>query len=141
MISSRYGVAVHILTLVAMLPDSNMSSEDMADSLGVHPVVVRSTLGQLKKAGLVTTRKGVPGSQLTRPMQDITLLEVFNAVLDKTELFSRHQQPNPNCPVGRNIQGALERVYHEATEGMKARLGNLTLAELVHDMARQIEAS
>lgn len=134
MISSRYAVAVHILTLIAFSPDTPMSSEEMAGSIGVHPVLVRSTLSQLRKAGLVQTRQGVVGTQLTRPLEDITLKDVFLAVLDGNNLFSMHDQPNPNCPVGRNIQGSLDWVFTSATNGMLKNLEGLSLADVVQDM-------
>ncbi|GEM45474.1 Rrf2 family transcriptional regulator [Deinococcus cellulosilyticus] len=138
MISSRYAVAVHILTLIALSPDTPMSSEDMAGSIGVHPVMVRSALSQLRKAGLVQTRQGVAGTQITRPLQEITLKEVFLAVLEGKTLFSMHDQPNPNCPVGRNIQGSLEWVFTEATRGMLSTLEGLTLSDVVQDMTQRM---
>lgn len=139
MISSRYAVAVHILSLIAFTPEQPQSSEDLAASIGVHPVLVRSTLGLLRKAGLVHTRQGVAGSQLTRPLSEITMLEVFRAVLDEKDLFSMHDQPNPNCPIGRNIQGSLEWVFLEATRGMEDRLARVTLADVVDDLSHRMD--
>ena len=50
---------------------------------------------------------------LQKSLHDITLLDVYHAVevVDEGELFQMHENPNPNCPVGANIQGVLELYY------------------------------
>ena len=52
-ISSRFTLAVHILTCIKTFGDSNkITSEFLAASTNVNPVIVRKILGQLKKAGI-----------------------------------------------------------------------------------------
>lgn len=51
-ISSRFTLAVHILTCIKTFGDSNkITSEFLAASTNVNPVIVRKILGQLKKSG------------------------------------------------------------------------------------------
>ena len=88
MIASRFAVAVHILTLVATFDNKQLTSESMAESIGVNPVVVRTLLGKLRKAGLVRTRRGVAGAELVRPLEKIRLLDIYLAVNPEGELFS-----------------------------------------------------
>ena len=81
-ISSRFSVAVHVLSLLA-LPEQDgvlLTSERMAGSVNTNPVVIRRILGQLKKAGLVEVRPASGGTFLTRQPAAITLLEVYRAV-------------------------------------------------------------
>jgi DNA-binding IscR family transcriptional regulator len=102
----------------------------------VNPVVVRNVTGMLRRAGLVTTRQGVAGAHLARPLAEITLLDVYRAVdaVDDGELFAVHPNPNPACPVGAGIQATLERAFGEAQRAMEDRLAGMTLAEIVRDL-------
>ncbi|GGJ32012.1 Rrf2 family transcriptional regulator [Deinococcus roseus] len=137
MITSRFAVAVHVLSLIALTPDRMSSSEEMAGSVGVNPVVVRSALSQLKQAGLVHTRPGVAGSRLTRSPEQITLLDVFRAVVPDRELFGMHDRPNPDCPIGQNIQESLDWVFLEARTAMEERFSGITLADFAEELTRQ----
>lgn len=59
-ISSRFSIAIHILSLLSTAKDAHCSSEWITGSVGTNPVIIRKILGQLKKAGLagVRARKG-----------------------------------------------------------------------------------
>ena len=79
--SSRLPIAVHILLCIAVFHDRHkITSTFLAGSVGVNPVVIRNTLGQLKAAGLVHVEAGVGGASLAKEPRDITLLDVFRAV-------------------------------------------------------------
>ncbi len=130
-VPSRFAIAVHILSLLGMDEESSNTSEWMAGSIGVNPVVVRNVTGMLRRAGLVSTQQGVAGAHLARPLNKITLYEVYTAVGTDADLFSIHAQPNPDCPVGANIQGTLEEVLGDAQRAMEARLSKTTIRDVV----------
>ena len=111
-ISSRFTVAVHILSLVAIERNELCTSEWIAESVNTNPVVIRRVIGKLRNAGLIQVRRGLGGATLEKPLHLITLLDVYRAVevVEEGELFQFHEQPNPNCPVGANIQGVLELI-------------------------------
>src|SRR5579884_4384403 len=102
-VASRFAIAVHVLSLLATGAESEHTSEWMAGSVGVNPVVVRNVLGMLRRAGLVRTRQGAPGAGLERPLAGITLLDVYRAVEADGDLFTIHPRPNPACAVGSGI--------------------------------------
>ncbi|MBN9501559.1 Rrf2 family transcriptional regulator [bacterium SCN 57-13] len=129
-IASRFSIAVHILTLCEVDPLGAPTSEWMAGSIGVNAVIVRNITGQLRRAGLVTARQGVAGTSLAKPLEQISLLDVYRAVEVDGELFAIHPRPNPDCPVGANIQSSLEDVFHEAQEAMEARLAATSVREI-----------
>jgi Rrf2 family protein len=137
MIATRFAVSVHLLALLAQDCGESMSSDVLASSIGVNPVIVRTLLGKLRKAGLVKTKRGVPGATLARPLPKITLLDIFDAVGLRGELFSIHEQPDPKCPVGGNIQRTLERFFDSAEMALKRSLAELTVADVVNDLARR----
>ncbi|MFC4713557.1 Rrf2 family transcriptional regulator [Planococcus dechangensis] len=134
MINTRMSVAIHILSLIAINP--KLSSDQIADSVTTNPVVIRRISSELKKAGLVTSRAGVTGSSLTRDPEKITLLDVYKAIHIEKELFSIHDKPNPNCPVGKKIQGTLDVAFESVQTAMETELGNKTLQEVVDHLRK-----
>lgn len=139
-ISSRFTVAVHILSLINYDRNVICTSEWIAESVNTNPVVIRRVMGKLKNAGLVDIRRGLGGATLQKPLQEITLLDVYRAVdvVDEGELFQMHENPNPNCPVGANIQGVLELILFRAQDAMEAVLKEVTMEELVNVLNQKI---
>lgn len=130
-ISSRFSIAVHILSLVAISPN-DCTSDYIAGSVNTNPVIVRRIMGMLKKAGLVDVRPGVGGASLLKDLDEITLLDVYRAVevIKDGQLFNFHDEPNPQCPVGRNIEAALGLEMKEAQSAMEQRLAQVNLSQL-----------
>jgi Rrf2 family protein len=136
-ITSRFTVAVHTLLCIDTFhKDYKVTSEFIASSVNVNPVIIRRTLGQLKEAGLVDIARGTGGSVLLRSISDITLLDVYNAV-DSIEgdLFNFHECPNPACPVGRNIHSVLDGHLTEAQSALEKSLKKVKLSELTADLS------
>ncbi|MBI0576817.1 Rrf2 family transcriptional regulator [Neobacillus cucumis] len=138
-ISSRFAVGIHILTLIEINKEGISSSEFLAGSVNTNPVVIRKIMGMLKKAGLVEVHPGIAGAKLARDLSDITLLDVYKAVnvVQENELFSVHEEPNPVCPVGRNIQDAIGPLFTAAQVAMEKTLENVTLEDVVKDIVNK----
>lgn len=132
-ISSRFAVAIHILTLIDGNKEGRSTSEWIASSVNTNPVVIRRITGMLHRAGLVDVRPGVAGARLTRSTAEITLLQIYKAVnaVEEDSLFSVHEHPNPDCPVGRNIAGAILPVFSLAQKAMEDVLQTVTLEQIV----------
>ncbi|MBC1499589.1 Rrf2 family transcriptional regulator [Listeria weihenstephanensis] len=131
-ISSRFTVATHILSLIAT-QEPPLTSERIAGSVNTNPVVIRRISGQLKKAGLIAVKAGTGGASLLKPLDQITLLEVYKAVdsVEDGELFQFHDSPNPDCEVGAHIQGAMEQTLRDAQTAMEQVLAGKTMADIV----------
>lgn len=139
-ISSRFTVAVHILSLITLDRSVVCTSEWIAESVNTNPVVIRRVMGKLKKAGIIDIRRGLGGATLKKPLQELTLLDVYQAVevVETGELFQMHENPNPDCPVGANIQGVLELILFRAQEAMETVLKEITMEELVQVLNKKI---
>jgi Rrf2 family protein len=134
-VSTRFTIALHILTLLATSRDRPLTSEYIAGSVNTNPVVVRRLLGLLRKLGLVSSQPGSGGGwQLTKAPEDITLLYVRRAVNEASPFAMHSQPPNPHCPVGRNIQAALGRVYTRAEQALEAELAQTTIQKLLRSV-------
>jgi Rrf2 family protein len=135
--NSRFAVAVHILTLLEQSGGEPVTSEYIAGSVNTNPSFVRRMLSVLARAGITTSQMGTGGGALlARPAGDITLLDVYRAV-DEGEVFGLHEQPNPACPVGRNIQAELQARFDAATRALEAQLARTTIAELGRGIAER----
>ena len=87
---------------------------------------------QLKDAGIITVEMGPGGAAFTRPAEQITLLDVYRAV-ESTEdhLFNFHENPNAECPVGRNIHAVLDSELDDAQKALEDRLAQTSIADLL----------
>ncbi|WP_315122042.1 Rrf2 family transcriptional regulator [uncultured Clostridium sp.] len=140
-ISSRFSVAVHILSILSMEKDKLCTSEWIAGSVNTNPVIIRRVTGMLKKAGIVNVNPGGGGAYLLKPIENITLLEVYKAVdvVEHGQLFQIHENPNPECPIGANIQFVLEIILLKAQEAMEDVLKNVTMKDIVEGLLEKIK--
>ena len=131
-ISSRFTIAVHILECIDYFHDEYIiTSEFLASSVGVNPVIVRQVIIQLKAAGLVDVSRGKAGVNLAVPLEDITLYDVYEAVESVTgKLFRFHENPSTKCPVGKNIHTALDGKLDEIQDTLEAKMKTITLREI-----------
>jgi len=134
-ISTRFTVALHILTLLASAPGEALTSEYIAGSVNTNPVVVRRLLGTLRKVGIVSSQPGNGGGwELAKSPEKLTLLDVRRAVNEASPFSMHHRPPNPKCPVGKNIQQALGSVYDQAERVMENDLSHTTIQALLHSV-------
>ncbi|MBO6159332.1 MAG: Rrf2 family transcriptional regulator [Firmicutes bacterium] len=133
-IGSKFTIGVHIITAIDYFKDmGRVNSEFLAGSIGVNPVIVRTVISQLREAGLVKTQRGSSGAELAKPLNEITLYDIYKAVgsVDEKEgLFHFHEQPNPDCPVGRNIHSLLDDKLKAIQDAMEAEMKKYTVADL-----------
>jgi len=136
-IGSKFTIGVHIITAIDYFKDMDrVNSEFLAGSIGVNPVIVRTVISQLREAGIVQTQRGSSGAALARRLDEITLYDIYTAVgsVDTEEgLFHFHEQPNPDCPVGRNIHRVLDQHLINAQKAMEEKLKSTSLADIVED--------
>ncbi len=142
-ISSRFTIAVHILSIIKQNPSTICTSEFMAESVNTNPVVIRKILSYLKNASIVQVRRGTGGASLVKDLDAITLLEVFRSVevVEENQLFHLHENPNPDCPIGANIQAVLEIILVQAQEAMEQVLDNITMEQVITSLIREMQQS
>ena len=141
-ITSKFTVAVHILTCIDIFGGQmRVTSDFLSGSTGVNAVIVRNVLGQLRNAGIVETRQGSGGAHLAKALDEITLYDIYKAVdcVDDEGLFHFHENPNADCPVGRNIHKAMDDRLSAAQAALENELKSTTLAQVVADTRRIID--
>jgi Rrf2 family protein len=136
--NSRLTIAAHALAWISLYQRQGhevATSEQIAGSANTNPVVIRRLLGELRKAGLVESRRGVgAGWTLARELESMTLLDVYEAV-EPGSLFAMHRAtPDQGCVIGYGIQPALQGIYQGIEETLRRELARITLEDVLRDV-------
>lgn len=135
-ISSRFTLAVHIFACIEVFKDHyKVTSDFLAGSTNVNPVIIRKILGQLKAAGLVEVARGSGGASIPKPLSEISFLDIYNAVecVENGELFHFHENPSADCPVGKNIHVVLDGRLMRVQKAMEDELSSITIEDMIRD--------
>lgn len=138
--NSRMTIGVHVLAWLALAKHQGhevLTSSQIAASVNTNPVIIRRCLGDLRRAGLVSVIRGAgAGWSLARAPEEITLVEVYDAVRPDPRFGLHHTEPNLECPVGRGIRPALSRVYGNVEDALRRELALVSVAEVLADTLR-----
>ncbi|MCE9595331.1 MAG: Rrf2 family transcriptional regulator [Planctomycetes bacterium] len=130
--SSRFAVAVHLLSALAHLGGEGATSAALAASVNTNPVVVRRLLGLLSRAGFVAGRGGRSGGyELAREPSKIRLDAVLAAVEPDGVLAMHENATNRVCLVSCGIKPVLGHVFAKAEDALRSSLRRTTLAEVL----------
>lgn len=141
-ISSRFTIAVHILICIETFKnDYKITSDFLASSVNVNAVVIRRLLQQLKKAGIINVKRGSGGAEMARSPEEITLLDIYNAVecVEEGRLFHFHENPSQECPVGKNIHAILDVRLEEIQKAMEREMRSISIQDIINDTKKLIE--
>lgn len=141
-ISSRFTIAVHILICIETFKnDYKITSDFLASSVNANAVVIRRLLQQLKKAGIINVKRGSGGAEMARSPEEITLLDIYNAVecVEEGRLFHFHENPSQECPVGKNIHAVLDVRLEEIQKAMEQEMRSISIQDIINDTKKLIE--
>lgn len=128
--NTRFATVIHILSLLDCNPEEWLSSEWIANSININAVIVRKELGMLQEQGLVVSRKGKDGgSQLAKPSADVMLSDIYALVKNAGILGKKNQNPNPKCPVGKEMNSKLDLLSTEMDALIMESLRSKSLAD------------
>ena len=142
-ITSKFTIAVHIITAIDFFKDdAKVTSNFLAGSVGANPVIVRTVMGSLKDAGIISISQGKSGISLAKGLDEITFYDIYKAInpVGEEGLFHFHENPNIECPVGRNIHSALDNRLHQIQDKMETEMKSITVADVSDDVRKEIEA-
>lgn len=141
-ISSRFTIAMHMLACMDVFKEEyKITSDFLASSINVNPVIIRKILSQLKVAGLIEVKRGTGGAVIAKPLEEITFFDVYRSVdcVEENKLFHFHENPSPDCPVGRNIHNVLDDKLARIQAAMEQELKSITLDDMNLDLKKYME--
>lgn len=142
-ITSRLTMAAHMVCAIDYFGRTMpVTSTFLAGSIGTSPVMVRTIMGMLKQAGIISSSRRRTGITLARPLADISLLDLWRAVdqSDAESLFHFHENPCPQCPVGGNIHAALDGHLSDAQRALEDKLASVSLEVVANEVRRRADA-
>ncbi len=141
-ISSRFTIGVHILAVIDYMSSTEkVTSSVLAGSIGVNPVIVRNVMGKLKEAGIISISQGRSGITLAKDLEEVTFYDMYKAVdcVDEEGIFHFHENPNPECPIGRNIHRAMDGKLEQIQRCMEEEMKRITVADVTRDIRKELE--
>ena len=127
--STKLSDTVHVMVLIAINQEKSLSSASIAESVHTNPGFVRQLMLKLKKAELMTSVAGHARPSLSKPADQITLLDIYKG--DKP-LLHLDTHTNPDCGVGINIQLSLQGFYNEIQKTAEEKMNTITLQDIIN---------
>ena len=138
--------ALHCLIWIAGPLEQPPSSRDLAEMQGVSPSFMKKIFPKLEKAGIVEATGGIRGGyQLARPAEQISVLDVVDAVDGSKPMFDCQEirarcalfDGNPPEWSTRGVCG-IHAVMIRAENALRGELAKTSLASLIEGLARKI---
>lgn len=136
--SVRLSNAVHLMTLIALNPFDNLSSQRLAKSINTNPSFIRQIMSQLRQADLLTSVKGHVAPKLMKDPAQISLYDIYKAV-DDTRLLNIDTQIDPSCGPGQNIQLSLADYYDQIQAQAEQQMQSIKLADILAQYQERLE--
>lgn len=136
---NKFSSAIHTLILIAE-SDKPLTSEDIAKSVGTNASYIRKIIALLKKKDIIESHRGVSGFALKSNSEDLTFLQIYQAVNERSRpcLFDLHQNPNDECIVGRHIKPILSGMFAEMEDAFAHALAEKTLADCISGIRKRL---
>jgi Rrf2 family protein len=136
---SRLSRVLHVLVHLNRF-DSPVTSDTLSKMLLTNPVVVRRTMALLRAQGYVHSTKGHNGGwALAKPLADITLLDIHNALGEGSVFTIGLTDEHNSCLVEIAVNNALKDVMGEAEKLMLKRFEEITLDTLEVESTGQLK--
>jgi DNA-binding IscR family transcriptional regulator len=127
---SRLSRMIHVLIHMEKR-GGRTTSDTLALMLNTNPVVVRRTMGALKQAGLVKSDGGAGGGwSLNRAIDDVTILDVHEALGSPSALAIEVAVDHKTCPVEQAVVVGLHAVFDSTEDFMLKEMKGVTLRML-----------
>lgn len=134
MSNTRFATAIHIMTILGSKPEEWFTSDWLAGSINVNPVIIRKEISVLRDLGLVDCRKGKEGGcKLAKNSENISISDIYLAVKNSEILGKKNQNPNPACEIGKKINENLEQLFSETDGLVVSFLKNKSLNEFIKE--------
>jgi Rrf2 family transcriptional regulator, iron-sulfur cluster assembly transcription factor len=128
-ITRKGDYAIRGMVYLATRPMNRMSLiSEMASGIDVSQTILAKIFQNLGKVGLVKSSRGMGGGfTLSRPAEEISLLEIVEAV-EGPIVLNRCLLRQGMCD--RDAECTVHPVWREVQEKMRGILGNVTLKQL-----------
>lgn len=128
---SEFVIAIHSLVLLAYTPDRLRTSDNIANSIVIHPVRVRKVLSVLRKHGYIASKEGAKGGFYLSRVPDAIHLDELYALFTDGSVMPKWPELNPKCPIGGHIETAMEGIFEAGEQELKRHFHQYTIADVL----------
>jgi Rrf2 family protein len=133
-VNTRFATGVHTLVLLAAEPETQQTSEEIAQKLNTNPVVIRRVLSLLRQAGFITSHKGPSGgSKLAKSPKAIRLGDLYRALEPSPVLHDAGVSGESAA----KVSSALVKLFRDAQAALETELDSTTLNQLAKKIDRK----
>ncbi|WP_279482207.1 Rrf2 family transcriptional regulator [Aureimonas sp. SK2] len=113
------------------------TSDEISTMISTNAVVVRRMMGGLRDRGIVSSEKGHGGGwQLTRPLAEVSLRDVYEAV-GAPPLFNIGPGVDPSeCLVEKAVDARIDATLKEAEARLLDQFSRISVEDLAQDFER-----
>ncbi len=129
--SRKLSDTIHTLAFVCLGEKEHLTSARIAESVKTNPAYIRQLMAALKNAGLISNTQGQANACLTKPADEITMLDIYRAVEGEKPLLHLDIDTNPECGVGIHVQLAIGDFYKEIQEAAEEKMKEITLQDII----------
>ncbi|AYG63151.1 Rrf2 family transcriptional regulator [Rhizobium jaguaris] len=141
MIDTRFPTAFQMVLTTAVHNRDGLrcTSFELAAGLGSNPSFVRKLLVPLSQSGILISSAGKNGGiRLGRLASEITLHDIYSAVIFDKRLWAARDDVPCRCPVSTHIAVLFESVARRAEFAVMGALNSLTIADALRQL-KEIE--
>lgn len=119
-VTSRFTLAIHAILFIRCYEETRkVTSAELARSIGADATIIRRVLGQLQSAGIVNVRPGVGGASIARPLAEVNLLDIYEAIeASNGPMFKFYKTKDPTCRVAASIHTAIDESLAKIEDAM-----------------------
>ncbi|WP_208559373.1 Rrf2 family transcriptional regulator [Marinilactibacillus kalidii] len=120
--------------LQVVIEEKTVISGSISSSVKYKSSVIGKIIGTLRKADLIKIHHGVAGVRLMSAPEEITLLDIENAIAIEGEnsLFSKHH--HYNCIVSKSIQETIQPIFQSTQLAMQHKLKPFNLKDSIENI-------
>jgi len=129
-ITKRTNIAIRLLMFCAVNPDRLVTKAEIADRCNTSETHLAQIVNRLGQMGFLRTQRGRTGGvTLGRPMEEISVGEVFRRLEENVPVAECFADVDNTCPLTDACR--LRHALVDAVEAFYARLDEVTLDALV----------
>jgi len=129
-ITKRTNIAIRLLMFCAVNPDRLVTKTEIADRCNTSETHLAQIVNRLGQMGFLRTQRGRTGGvTLGRPMEEISVGEVFRKLEENVPVAECFADVDNTCPLTEACR--LRHALADAVEAFYARLDEVTLDALV----------
>ena len=139
MIDLRFSTALQMVLSVALADRDGFrcTSRTLAEGLSTNPSFIRKLLIPLTRQGMIVATIGKGGGlHLGRAAKQITLRDVYLAVMEDKKILVAREDIPIRCRVSANINEFFAEVATDAEAAMLDALGGRNIADSLADVLR-----